>query len=207
MCLALGVGARLLRKKRRIEYSYKLERFVILGLIVVECLLLFIYIMGKLYIDNIYKGIRSCYDAYYPNIDSCMVLCQNPDTKQPSPLKCRLYQKNLENANPELMLGLTCVLAMFGLAVVFLYLRKLFRTYRHKLELYQHLLLKFFPDKLSEVAVQNRPEFPTIPEDEEEYDDASSYGGYGGRGGKKFRLPSSNISIGVPFMNPHKSIN
>jgi hypothetical protein len=69
------------------------------------------------------------------------------------------------------------------------------------------LLLKFFPDKLSEVAVQNRPEFPTIPEDEEEYDDASSYGGYGGRGGKKFRLPSSNISIGAPFMNSHKSIN
>lgn len=57
----------------------------------------------------------------------CIDLCKNPDTNMPSPLKCRTFKKNLDIANPDLMLGLTCVFAMIFLTVVFMYLRKLFK--------------------------------------------------------------------------------
>ena len=95
------------------------------------------------------------------------------------------------------------MLSIVALSLIMIYVRRLFKQYRHKLELYQHLLLKFIPDKLSEVAVQNRPDFPTIPEDEEEYDDTSSYY-YGGRGKKgPNRNPSQSITIAPP--NIHRS--
>lgn len=55
-----------------------------------------------------------------------------------------------------------------------LFLRQLFRRYRHKLELYQILLVEFIPDKISELAVKNQPNMELIPEDEDEYE-LSSY--------------------------------
>lgn len=82
ICLGIGIGARLLRKKRRIEFSHTLEKYMILSIVIVDALLLFIYILGNLYIQNIYSGIKSCYEHYYApeNNQMCMELCQNPDT-------------------------------------------------------------------------------------------------------------------------------
>lgn len=98
------------------------------------------------------------------------------------------------------MLGLICVFGIICLSLIMIYIRRLFKQYRYKLELYQHLLLKFIPDKLSEVAVQNRPDFPTIPEDEEEYDDTSSYYYYGGKKSGN-RNPSQSITIAPPNLH------
>jgi hypothetical protein len=60
VCLALGVGARLLREKRRIEFSHKLEKYCLIALIAANGIILFIYILGNLYITNIKNAIQLC---------------------------------------------------------------------------------------------------------------------------------------------------
>jgi hypothetical protein len=76
--------------------------------------------------------------------------------------------------NPSVNLVGTIVLLMLSLTGFALLLRNIFRNYRHKLELYQHLLVDFMPDNLVEVAVKYQPEDPVILE-ESNYDDYSSY--------------------------------
>lgn len=68
----------------------------------------------------------------------------------------------------------TVLLLMLSLTGFALLLRHIFRSYRHKLELYQHLLVDFMPDNLVEVAVKYQPEDPVIME-ESNYDEYSSY--------------------------------
>ena len=68
----------------------------------------------------------------------------------------------------------TVLLLMLSLTGFALLLRNIFRSYRHKLELYQHLLVDFMPDNLVEVAVKYQPEDPVILE-ESNYDEYSSY--------------------------------
>ena len=64
---------------------------------------------------------------------------------------------------------------MFLLSSFALFLRKLFKLYRYKLELYQILLCDFIPDKMSELAVEHQPKMELIPEDDEEYEMSSYY--------------------------------
>ena len=71
-------------------------------------------------------------------------------------------------------LVLTVLLLMLLLTGFAFLLRNIFRSYRHKLELYQHLLVDFMPDNLVEVAVKYQPEDPVILE-ESNYDEYSSY--------------------------------
>ena len=64
------------------------------------------------------------------------------------------------------------MILLTGFALV---LRKIFRTYRYNLELYQHLLVEFMPDNLVEVAVKYQPEDPIILE-ESNYEESSYRG-------------------------------
>jgi hypothetical protein len=90
------------------------------------------------------------------------------------------------------MLAATCLLGMLALTSFAMYLRKLFRLYRHKLELYQILLVEFMPDKISELAVVHQPKMELIPEDDDEYD-MSSY-----NGGKNPRQISQQMTVCAP---------
>jgi hypothetical protein len=77
--------------------------------------------------------------------------------------------------SPSVNLFVTMLLAMILLTGFALLLRNIFRSYRHKLELYQHLLVDFMPDNLVEVAVRYQPEDPVILE-ESNYDESSYRG-------------------------------
>jgi len=77
--------------------------------------------------------------------------------------------------SPSVNLVVTMLLAMILLTGFALLLRNIFRSYRHKLELYQHLLVDFMPDNLVEVAVRYQPEDPVILE-ESNYDESSYRG-------------------------------
>jgi hypothetical protein len=77
--------------------------------------------------------------------------------------------------SPSVNLVVTMLLAMILLTGFALLLRNIFRSYRHKLELYQHLLVDFMPDNLVEVAVRYQPEDPIILE-ESNYDESSYRG-------------------------------
>ena len=67
------------------------------------------------------------------------------------------------------------LIAMIVLSAFAMLLRNIFRSYRHKLELYQHLLVEFIPDDLVEVAVKYQPEDPIIVE-ESNYEESSYRG-------------------------------
>lgn len=77
--------------------------------------------------------------------------------------------------SPSVNLVVTMLLAMVLLTGFALLLRNIFRSYRHNLELYQHLLVDFMPDNLVEVAVKYQPEDPVIME-ESNYDESSYRG-------------------------------
>ena len=51
------------------------------------------------------------------------------------------------------MIGVTCLVTVCLLSYLMYYLKNIFKTYRHKLEIYQVLLVEFIPDKVSELAV------------------------------------------------------
>lgn len=63
---------------------------------------------------------------------------------------------------------LICMIGMCALTIFMFNLKRLFRIYRHKLELYQILLVEFIPDKQSEVANQYQPNMEIVPENEDE---------------------------------------
>ena len=84
------------------------------------------------------------------------------------------------------MIGLSiiCLLRMIGWTIVAFILRRLFRTYRYKLELYQHLLVDFIPDRSGEKFIDNLPpNLSILPEENEEYyDTEDTVSEKGGRG-------------------------
>lgn len=67
------------------------------------------------------------------------------------------------------MLAFTCIIFIAFSSCYYYFLRKLFKIYRYKLELYQILLVQFIPDKVSELAMIHQPELELIMEDDEEY--------------------------------------
>jgi hypothetical protein len=75
--------------------------------------------------------------------------------------------------NPELTLVLSVIIMIIFLSGMAILLRNIFRSYRHKLELYQTLLVDFIPDDLVEVAVKYQPEDPIIMEESSNFDESS----------------------------------
>jgi hypothetical protein len=69
----------------------------------------------------------------------------------------------LERANnPVIIMAITSIILMIILTSLGWFLSRWFRSYRYKLELYQHLLVDFIPDKISEVAVKYQPSLDII---------------------------------------------
>ena len=90
-------------------------------------------------------------------------------------LFCKQYYQQIRDVaiSPKLLIILTMIFLMLFLTGLSLLLRNIFRSYRHKLELYQTLLVDFIPDNLVEVAVKYQPEDPIIMEESSNYDETS----------------------------------
>jgi ABC-type maltose transport system permease subunit len=93
----------------------------------------------------------------------CNVICVEGNSNVASAIMCDKYHTRLKNANnPVVILAITSVIMMIILTSIGWFLSRWFKIYRHKLELYQHLLVDFIPDKISEVAVKYQPSLEII---------------------------------------------
>jgi len=93
---------------------------------------------------------------------------------------------------------LTMIFLMIMLTGLALMMKFIFKSYRHKLELYQHLLVEFIPDDLVEVAVKYQPEDPIIMEEESQYNE-SSYRGSNRPGYRKVPFIPQTERISAPL--------
>lgn len=97
------------------------------------------------------------------NVKMCKVICQEASTMTSSAIQCDKYRMRLERANnPVIIMAITSIILMIILTSLGWFLSRWFRSYRYKLELYQHLLVDFIPDKISEVAVKYQPSLDII---------------------------------------------
>jgi hypothetical protein len=59
-CLGIGVMARLLRQKRRIEFAFKLQRFVVISIGILDGAFGLILVVGTMYIVLVGDTINKC---------------------------------------------------------------------------------------------------------------------------------------------------
>ncbi len=62
ICVSVGIFTRLLKKKRREEYAFRLQRFVSFNIIAIVVSFLLIYIFGILFVTSIIDTFRECSD-------------------------------------------------------------------------------------------------------------------------------------------------
>ena len=177
--LTIGIFLSRLRQKRQINFALFIEKLIFSCIVVINVSLIGVCVIGNIfYIKAIDDSIKTCVEDYYNPLNSelCKQVCMNSDTLQPSPSRCRTYQSQMSYADPEQTLLGTCIIGALSLSVSLFLLRKIVREYRHKIELYQILLVEFIPDKLSGIALDYRPRDTEIKEVDEEYE-ATSYQG------------------------------
>ena len=105
----------------------------------------------------------------------CEEVCIEATTGQSSAIQCEKYMIKLDRANnPIVILAITSVAGMILLTCIGWFLSRIFKNYRHKLELYQHLLVEFIPDKISELAVKYQPSLDIIEDvSSDEYENST----------------------------------
>ena len=107
----------------------------------------------------------------------CKIICLD-GAKDPSAIQCEFFKTKLNKANnPIVTLAITSVVGMIFLTCLGWFLSRVFKNYRYKLELYQHLLVEFIPDKISEVAVKYQPSLDIIEDVTLEDSESSAYNG------------------------------
>jgi hypothetical protein len=110
------------------------------------------------------------------NNQMCKVVCIEAATGTSSAIQCEKYMIRLNRANnPIVILAVTAVAGMILLTCLGWFLSRVFKNYRYKLELYQHLLVEFIPDKMSEVAVKYQPSLDIIEDVTSEDYESSVY--------------------------------
>lgn len=109
----------------------------------------------------------------------CETICIEAATGKSSAIQCEKYITRIKRANnPIVTLAITSVAGMILLTCLGWYLSRIFKNYRYKLELYQHLLVEFIPDKMSEVAVKYQPSLDIIEDvDSDDYETSTYNGG------------------------------
>ena len=175
ICLKIGIMARSLKEKRRIEYAFKLQKLVMYSTIFINSAILMILMFSIIYFNVVHSTLHSCEKNYNDKnlIDLCRSVCKSPMTGSSSKSYCSKFALEIVDDDPLMNMIVTCIIGMCGLTIFTICLKRMFRIFRHKLELYQILLVEFIPDKQSEMANQYQPNMDIVPENEDE--DTSSY--------------------------------
>jgi hypothetical protein len=144
-CFALGYMGRMLQKKRRIDFAFKLQKLTYVAIAVFNVSCIMILSFGSLLLSNVKYWIETCAETEKsdPKWDTCKNICLNPNPSSTigSDKKfCVSHRNRLEIADKpissQVMLVITILFAMLILTTLGFLMRNIFRSYRHKLELY-----------------------------------------------------------------------
>lgn len=167
LCFTIGIMASHLKEKRRIEYAFKLQRLVLYSTVFIASAFLMILIFSIIYFNVIHSKLHMC-EKEEQTSATCKRICTSPHSEGYSLIYCSRFAKDIEDDDPLLNMFLINLLGMCCLSIFMFNLKRLFKIYRHKLELYQILLVEFIPDKQSEMANQYQPNMEIVPEIEDE---------------------------------------